>query len=102
VFATVTTSAGKTSYVYDADGSLLLQKDPGQSTLYLFGDAQEITGTGGSLAGTRFIALPGGGQVVRTGAGGSSPPTAGPVAPRRRPGLMPTGSSASPPAPAPG
>jgi RHS repeat-associated protein len=69
--ATNTTSAGTTSYVYDADGNVLLQKDPGKTTLFLFGGAEQLvlnTGTG-AVTGTRFLALPGGGQVVRTGAG---------------------------------
>jgi RHS repeat-associated protein len=65
--ATDTTSAGTTSYVYDADGNVLLQKDPGQTTAYLFGGAEEFTLAGGAVTGTRFIALPGGGEVVRTG-----------------------------------
>jgi RHS repeat-associated protein len=45
------------------------QKDPGQITLYLFGGVEQLvltTGTG-AITGTRFIALPGGGEVVRTG-----------------------------------
>jgi hypothetical protein len=57
--------------VYDADGNVLLQKDPGKTTLFLFGGAEQLvlnTGTG-AVTGTRFLALPGGGQVVRTGAG---------------------------------
>lgn len=69
--ATDTTSAGTTSYVYDADGNVLLEKDPGQTTLFLFGGAEQLvldTSTG-AITGTRFLALPGGGEVVRTGAG---------------------------------
>jgi RHS repeat-associated protein len=67
--ATDTTSAGTTSYVYDADGDLLLQKDPGQTTLYLFGGTEQLvlnTATQ-AITGTRFLSLPGGGEVVRTG-----------------------------------
>ena len=69
--ASVTTSAGTTSYVYDADGNVLLQKDPGKTTLYAFEGAEQIvldTGTG-AITGTRFLVLPGGGQAVRTGSG---------------------------------
>jgi RHS repeat-associated protein len=69
--ATDTTSAGTTSYVYDPDGNVLLEKDPGQTTLFLFGGAEQLvlsTSTG-AITGTRFLALPGGGEVVRTGAG---------------------------------
>ena len=71
--ATNTTSAGTTSYIYDADGNLLLTEDPGQTTLYLFGGAQQLvlsTATG-AVTGTRFLPVPGGGEVVRTGAGSS-------------------------------
>jgi RHS repeat-associated protein len=69
--ATDTTPAGTTSYIYDADGNLLLQKDPGLTTLFLFGGTQQITLTTsgpntGTITGTRFIAIPGGGEVVRT------------------------------------
>jgi RHS repeat-associated protein len=67
--AAVTTPAGMTSYVYDAGGNLLLQHDPAQSTLYIFGE--QITASGAAVTGARFIGLPGGARVVRTGAGGS-------------------------------
>jgi RHS repeat-associated protein len=69
--STDTTSAGATSYVYDADGNMLLQKDPGQVTFYPFGGAEQLvlnTSTQ-AITGTRFLALPGGETVVRTGAG---------------------------------
>jgi RHS repeat-associated protein len=69
--ASDTSTAGTTSYVYDADGNLLLQKDPGQTTLYLFGGTEQLvlnTATS-AITGTRFLALPGGGEVVRTGTG---------------------------------
>src|SRR5579863_2836765 len=72
--ATDTTTAGTTHYIYDADGNLLVQKDPGQTTLYLFGGAQQITlnTQTGAITGTRFIPLPGGGQAVRTSGNTSS------------------------------
>jgi RHS repeat-associated protein len=69
--ATDTTSSGTTSYVYDADGNLLLQKDPGKVTFYPFGGAEQLvlnTATQ-AVTGTRFLALPDGEMVVRTGAG---------------------------------
>jgi RHS repeat-associated protein len=68
--ATDTTSAGVTSYVYDANGNVLLQKDPAKTTLYLFGGAEQIVlnTTTKAITGTRFIQIPGGGEVVRTGA----------------------------------
>jgi RHS repeat-associated protein len=69
--ATDATGSGTTSYVYDADGNLLLQKDPGLTTLYLFGGAEQLylsTSTG-AVTGNRFLALPDGETVVRSGAG---------------------------------
>ncbi|MFE4516270.1 RHS repeat-associated core domain-containing protein [Kitasatospora sp. NPDC056783] len=59
-------TAGDTSYVYDADGKVLLQKDPGSTVLYLPGQ-QHTLASGGTVTGTRSIPLPGGGTVVRTG-----------------------------------
>ncbi len=64
-----TTPAGITSYVYDAEGNLLLQKDPGQTTLFIFGEQLVLNTASGAVTGTRFLALPGGGTAVRTGAG---------------------------------
>jgi RHS repeat-associated protein len=64
-----------TSFIYDADGNLLLQQDPGQTTLYVFGEqlVLNLTATSNAVTGTRFFALPGGGTVARTGtAAGSS------------------------------
>jgi YD repeat-containing protein len=64
--ASVATSAGATNYTYDADGNLLVQQDPSQTIAYLFGGAQQLTLSGGTVTGTRFLALPGGGMAVRT------------------------------------
>ena len=65
----VTTSSGGSSYIYDADGTLLLQKDPGTTTLYLPGEQLALNTANGQITGTRFYALPGGGEAVRTGSG---------------------------------
>ncbi|MCO5974830.1 RHS repeat domain-containing protein [Actinoallomurus soli] len=65
----VTGSSGGSSYIYDADGSLLLQKDPGTTTLYLPGEQLALNTSTGAITGTRFYALPGGGEAVRTGSG---------------------------------
>ncbi|MCP2341137.1 RHS repeat domain-containing protein, partial [Actinomadura rupiterrae] len=59
---------GDASYLYDADGDLLLQKQAGTTTLYL-PDEQLALDTAGTLHGTRYYDLPGGGQAVRTGTG---------------------------------
>ncbi len=103
-------TGGTTTYIYAPDGSLLLQANPGSSTLYLDGEQLTATTSGGTttVTGARIIPLPSGGDVVRTGAttsysfevpdphgtnglsldntaqtppGGSSPPTAPPAAP---------------------
>ncbi|WP_280717952.1 RHS repeat-associated core domain-containing protein [Kitasatospora sp. MAP5-34] len=59
-------TAGPTNYVYGADGTVLLQKDPTATTLYLPGEQLTLTSTG-ALSGTRYYTLPGGGTAVRTG-----------------------------------
>jgi RHS repeat-associated protein len=69
--ASVSGGKGATGYVYDADGNLLLQENPGSATLYLPGE--QLTATTSSsgtttVTGARIIALPSGGDVVRTGA----------------------------------
>ncbi|MFJ8104610.1 polymorphic toxin-type HINT domain-containing protein [Streptomyces sp. NPDC096132] len=58
---------GTTSYIYDADGNVLLQTDPSSTTLYLPGE--QLTLTGSTTTGVRYLPLPGGGTVVRTGTG---------------------------------
>ncbi|MEU3512223.1 polymorphic toxin-type HINT domain-containing protein [Streptomyces longwoodensis] len=58
---------GTTSYIYDADGNVLLQTDPTSTTLYLPGE--QLTLTGATTTGVRYLPLPGGGTLVRTGTG---------------------------------
>ncbi|MCF4136505.1 hypothetical protein L1856_05810 [Streptomyces sp. Tue 6430] len=59
--------SGTTSYIYDADGNVLLQTDPTSTTLYLPGEQLTLTGT--TTTGVRYLPLPGGGTAVRTGTG---------------------------------
>ncbi|MFC1400437.1 MULTISPECIES: RHS repeat-associated core domain-containing protein [Streptacidiphilus] len=59
--------SGTTNYIYDAEGNVLLQQDPTSTTLYLPGEQLTLTGT--TTTGVRYLALPGGGTVVRTGTG---------------------------------
>ncbi|WP_254550548.1 RHS repeat domain-containing protein [Catellatospora tritici] len=60
-------TGGPSTFLYDADGSLLLQKDPGKTTLY-FGTQQITLNTGtNTQSGVRYYPLPGGGKAVRTG-----------------------------------
>jgi RHS repeat-associated protein len=57
------------SYLYNADGSLLLQQDPGSTTLYL-GDEQIVLNTATStLSGTRYYAIGGVTIAARTSSG---------------------------------
>ncbi|MFC4110781.1 RHS repeat-associated core domain-containing protein [Micromonospora zhanjiangensis] len=62
-------AAGNSSYVYDSDGALLLQKDPGQTILYLPGQQLTLDTKFNTVSGTRYYALPGGGTCIRTGSG---------------------------------
>jgi RHS repeat-associated protein len=71
--ASDTTGAGTTNYVYDANGNLLLQQALHQTTLYLFGDTQQLTWTHtttstSQVTGIRLITFPCG-VAVRTGTG---------------------------------
>lgn len=63
----VASSAGTSAYIYDADGTLLLQRDPGKVTLYLSDEQLTLDTTTGLVSGSRTYELPGGGTVVRTG-----------------------------------
>ena len=65
----VTSDSSNSNYIYDADGNLLLQKDPGTTTLYLPNEQIALDTTTGTITGTRFYDLPGGGEAVRTGSG---------------------------------
>ncbi len=71
--APATGSTTMTSYVYDGEGDLLAADNPGSSTLYVFGEQITATTSNGktTVTGLRFIPLPGGGQVVRSGGGTS-------------------------------
>jgi RHS repeat-associated protein len=66
----VTSSAGTSTSLYGPDGNLLIQKDPGTTTLYLPNGQQHVLDTNtGAVTGTRYYAMPGGGTCIRTGAG---------------------------------
>jgi RHS repeat-associated protein len=68
--ASVTTAAGTSTYLYDANGNLLIQADPGSTTLYADGGAEQITLTGSTLSGTRFFtSSPDSTQVIESSTG---------------------------------
>jgi RHS repeat-associated protein len=57
------------SYVYDADGNLLIQRDPGVTYLYLDGGAETLSLAGGTVSGVRYYPEPDGTTVVRSSSG---------------------------------
>jgi RHS repeat-associated protein len=67
--SSVTTSSGTSRYFYGADGDLLIQRDPGQTILYLDGGAEELTLAGGTVTGNRYYDEPDGTTIVRSSAG---------------------------------
>jgi len=67
--STITTASSTSSFVYDADGNVLLQKDPGTTVLYLPGEQLTLNTSTSTVTGARYAVLPGGGTVVRTGTG---------------------------------
>jgi len=64
-------TSGNSSFIYDADGNLLIEKDPGATTLYLPGEQITLHTASQTTTGIRYFALPGGGTAYRTGAGTS-------------------------------
>lgn len=62
-------SAGNSSFIYDAEGNLLLQKDPGYTTLYLPGEQLKLNTSTSTVTGTRYYQLSGGCTAIRTGNG---------------------------------
>lgn len=60
-------TAGPISYIYDADGELLLQKEPGSTILYLPGQQITLNTSTGTTSGVRYYPLPGGETAIRTG-----------------------------------
>jgi RHS repeat-associated protein len=58
-------TARNTSYIYDADGTLLLAADPGTTTLYL--PDEELSLSSGTVTGTRYYSLGSTTVAARTG-----------------------------------
>lgn len=64
-----TTSTTISSYLYAADGSLLLQRDPSDVTLFLPGQEVHLKPATGTTSALRFITTPIGATVVESSAG---------------------------------
>ncbi|WP_245712858.1 RHS repeat-associated core domain-containing protein [Micromonospora nigra] len=62
-------TSGNNTFVYDVTGDLLLQKEPGRTTLYLPGQQLTLNTATGVIDGDRYYALPGGGTCIRSGSG---------------------------------
>jgi RHS repeat-associated core domain len=62
---------GTSSYIYDADGNLLLRKEPGKVTLYLPGQQTTLDTATNTATSVRYYPLPGGNLAIRTGTGTS-------------------------------
>ncbi|MFE4972105.1 RHS repeat-associated core domain-containing protein [Kitasatospora sp. NPDC056651] len=69
----VTTDGKTTTYLYSADGSLLLQGGPGSNTLYLFGGAEQLSVDNVApthpVTGQRYYTAPDGTTTVRSSNG---------------------------------
>ncbi|MGW1881296.1 polymorphic toxin-type HINT domain-containing protein [Streptomyces sp. NPDC001970] len=68
--ATSTVSGATTKFLYDAEGTRILKREPTATTLYLPGGQELVlTKSTGTLAGTRYYGVPGG-SAVRTSSDG--------------------------------
>jgi RHS repeat-associated protein len=64
------TSHGTTSYVYDTDGNVLLQTDPGSATLYLPNEQLAYSTSTRAVTGTRYISVNGQTIAIQVGSAG--------------------------------
>ncbi|WP_051970337.1 RHS repeat-associated core domain-containing protein [Kitasatospora azatica] len=64
-----TGTAQQTSYLYDANGNLLIQRGPGSTLLYLFNGAELLTLTGTAVTGQRYYTNPDGTVICRSSNG---------------------------------
>ncbi|MFJ1703114.1 RHS repeat-associated core domain-containing protein [Kitasatospora sp. NPDC088346] len=72
--STATTNGKETRYLYDANGALLLQRGPANTTLYLFGGAEQLSldKAADTVSGLRYYSCPDGTTVVRASGGAVS------------------------------
>jgi RHS repeat-associated protein len=62
-------SAGTTSYAYDVSGSLIVQRDPGQTTFYMGDEQLVLNSAAGTVSGTRYYTMGGTVVAARTSGG---------------------------------
>lgn len=55
--------------MYDADGNVLIRRDPGSSTLYLPGEELKYSTSLKTVVGTRYYTMSGGTVAMRVGGG---------------------------------
>src|SRR6185437_14736552 len=69
--ATAKTTAGTSSYTYDASGNVIGEDDPGQDTVFVDGGAEQLTENlpTGKTSGIRFITSPGGTLTAESSTG---------------------------------
>jgi RHS repeat-associated protein len=67
--SSATSSGGTSGYLYDADGNLLIRRDPGSTTLYLDNGAEELTLAHGAVSGLRYYTEPDSTTIVRSSGG---------------------------------
>ncbi|MER6396008.1 RHS repeat-associated core domain-containing protein [Kitasatospora sp. NPDC001603] len=67
----ITTDGKETTYLYDADGALLLQRGPTSTTLYLFGGTEQLTldKATKAVSALRYYSCPDGTTIVRASNG---------------------------------
>lgn len=65
------TSNGTSTYVYDADGNLLIRHDKGSTTLFLPGEELTYNATLATVTGTRYYSF--GGNTIAMRVGGANP-----------------------------
>ena len=63
------TTKGSSSYIYNADGGLLVQTDGTTTTVYLEDEQLSYNSATSAYGANRYYSLPGGGTAIRTGTG---------------------------------
>ncbi|MEV6692209.1 RHS repeat-associated core domain-containing protein [Micromonospora sp. NPDC051196] len=62
-------TSGTNAFLHDADGNLLIQREPDKTTLYLPGQQHTLHTATGAIDSSRYYTLPGGNTCIRSGGG---------------------------------